>query len=38
VPSLNGAVAYWQGWMPNDPGAAGAGWAATPGLKMTIGN
>ncbi len=36
--ALNGASTYWQMWMPNDPGAAGLGWSATPGLKMTMGN
>jgi hypothetical protein len=36
--ALNGTNAYWQFWMPNDPAAAGGNWAASPGLKMTIGN
>ncbi|MEO6595500.1 MAG: S8 family serine peptidase [Planctomycetota bacterium] len=37
-PSLNGSSTYWQWWMPNDPGAAGAGWSASRGLHMTMGN
>jgi hypothetical protein len=37
-PSLNGATTYWQFWMPGDPGASGDGWAASPGLRMTMGN
>lgn len=36
--SLNGASTYWQFWMPNDPLAAGDHWAASAGLRMTIGN
>jgi hypothetical protein len=37
-PSLNGASTYWQFWMPNDAAAAGAHWAASTGLRMTMGN
>ncbi|MBZ0153352.1 MAG: S8 family serine peptidase [Planctomycetes bacterium] len=37
-PSLNGATTFWQAWIPLDPLATGDGWAATPGLRMTIGN
>ncbi len=37
-PSLNGASTFWQFWMPNDPAAAGDHWAASAGLKMTMGN
>ncbi|MFN7670847.1 MAG: S8 family serine peptidase [Planctomycetota bacterium] len=36
--ALNGVSTYWQFWMPNDPVAAGGNWAASPGLRMTIGN
>lgn len=38
TPSLNGVTTYWQAWIPLDPLASGDGWAATPGLRMTIGN
>ncbi|MFY9342316.1 MAG: S8 family serine peptidase [Planctomycetota bacterium] len=37
-PALNGVSTYWQFWMPNDPVAAGAHWAASAGLRMTMGN
>lgn len=35
---FNGVSTYWQFWMPNDPIAAGERWAASAGLKMTMGN
>jgi hypothetical protein len=37
-PVFNGVSTYWQFWMPNDPVAAGEKWAASAGLKMTMGN
>ena len=37
-PALNGVSTFWQFWMPNDPAAAGEHWAASPGLRMTMGN
>jgi len=37
----NGAYAgmsfFWQVWVPNDPAAAGAGWACTAGLETVLG-
>lgn len=38
VPALNGVSTYWQFWMPNDAAAAGEHWAASAGLRMTMGN
>lgn len=38
TPALNGANFYWQVWVPFDPGATGDGWAASRGLRMTLGN
>jgi hypothetical protein len=29
---------YVQAWFPNDPGASGAGWAATRGLQLRCGH
>ncbi|MCP4093044.1 MAG: hypothetical protein GY747_06295 [Planctomycetes bacterium] len=40
VPSaaaLAGRSFYWQLWVPNDPGAAGAGWACSNGLRTQLG-
>jgi hypothetical protein len=37
-PGLCGLSTYWQVWVPNDPGASGLGFAATPGLRMTMGH
>jgi NAD(P)-dependent dehydrogenase (short-subunit alcohol dehydrogenase family) len=34
---LCGISTYWQAWIPNDPGAAGMGWAASNGLAMRMG-
>ena len=28
---------FWQAWAPNDPGAAGAGWACSNGLETLLG-
>jgi len=36
-PALVGLTAYWQFGIPNDPGAAGAGWAMTGGLEAIVG-
>lgn len=38
TPALSGANFYWQVWVPFDPGASGDGWAASRGLRMTLGN
>lgn len=37
-PVLCGATLYAQAWVPNDPVAAGAGWAASNGLRLTLGH
>lgn len=40
VPSaaaLAGRSFYWQLWVPNDPGAAGAGWACSNGMRTQLG-
>lgn len=37
-PALCGAVVYAQAWVPGDPGAAGAGWAASNGLRIALGH
>jgi len=36
-PSLNGVSTFWQYWQPG-AGGTGAGWAASRGLQMTMGN
>jgi hypothetical protein len=36
--ALAGSSTWWQAWMPNDPGAAGDGWSASRGLRMTMGH
>ena len=36
--ALFGVSLYWQTWIPNDPLASGAGWAASQGLQMRLGN
>ena len=35
--SLAGVSLYWQAWIPNDPAAAGAGWACSNGLETRLG-
>jgi len=35
--ALAGVSIYWQAWIPNDPAAAGAGWACSAGLEMLLG-
>jgi agmatine/peptidylarginine deiminase len=37
VPELAGISIFWQAWIPNDPGAAGMGWASSNGLETRIG-
>jgi len=37
-PALRGFSFYMQAWVPNDPGAAGAGWAASAGLQLLLGH
>jgi|FLOH01.1.fsa_nt_gi agmatine deiminase len=37
APALVGRSFYWQLWVPNDPGAAGAGWACSNGLRTQLG-
>lgn len=37
-PILRGFSFYLQAWLPNDPGAAGAGWAASNGLQLRLGH
>lgn len=37
APALAGRSFYWQLWVPNDPGAAGAGWACSNGLRTQLG-
>lgn len=37
IPELYGISLFWQTWIANDPGASGAGWAATAGLQMRCG-
>jgi agmatine deiminase len=40
VPSasaLAGRSFYWQAWIPNDPAAAGQGWACSNGLQTQLG-
>jgi agmatine/peptidylarginine deiminase len=37
-PVLCGATVYAQAWIPNDPGASGAGWAASNGLRVVLGH
>ncbi len=34
---LAGRSLYWQVWIPNDPGAAGNGWACSNGLETQLG-
>jgi agmatine deiminase len=36
-PALAGLSFYWQAWIPNDPNAAGMGWAASNGLQTRLG-
>ncbi|MEW6071479.1 MAG: agmatine deiminase family protein [Planctomycetota bacterium] len=36
-PNLAGLSFFWQAWIPNDPHAAGAGWAASNGLETRLG-
>ncbi len=36
--ALHGVSVYFQTWIANDPLAAGAGWAASNGLQVRIGN
>ena len=38
VPWLCGFSFYLQAWIPNDPGASGAGWAASGGLQLRLGH
>jgi agmatine deiminase len=35
---LCGFSFYLQAWIPNDPGASGAGWAASQGLQLRFGH
>jgi hypothetical protein len=35
---LRGFSFYMQAWVPNDPGAAGTGWAASAGLQLLLGH
>lgn len=37
-PALCGVQLHAQAWIPGDPGAAGAGWAASNGLRLTLGH
>ncbi|MFN6146873.1 MAG: agmatine deiminase family protein [Planctomycetota bacterium] len=37
-PVFVGFSFYVQAWFPNDPGASGAGWAATRGLQLRCGH
>jgi agmatine/peptidylarginine deiminase len=37
-PVLCGATVHAQAWIPNDPGASGAGWAASNGLRVVLGH
>ncbi|MBL8756167.1 MAG: agmatine deiminase family protein [Planctomycetes bacterium] len=37
-PALRGFSFYVQAWVPNDPGASGAGWAASQGLQLLFGH
>lgn len=37
-PALRGFSFYMQVWVPDDPGAAGAGWAASAGLQLLLGH
>ncbi len=36
-PGLAGLSIYWQVWIPNDPMAAGQGWATSNGLQTRMG-
>jgi agmatine/peptidylarginine deiminase len=36
-PAFAGYSAYWQVWIPNDPGASGMGWASSNGLESRMG-
>jgi agmatine deiminase len=38
VPWLCGFSFYLQAWIPNDPGASGAGWASSSGLELRFGH
>lgn len=37
-PVLRGFSFYMQAWVPNDPGAAGLGWASSAGLHLLLGH
>ncbi len=37
-PALRGFSFYLQAWVPNDPGATGAGWASSRGLQLLLGH
>jgi hypothetical protein len=37
-PSYCGVTTWWQAWVPQDPGAAGDGFAASNAFRMTMGN
>jgi agmatine deiminase len=36
-PALLSLCAHAQAWVPNDPGAAGGGWAASAGVRLVLG-